>query len=145
MGLSFFNRVSAGLNVTLQDVFLVFVVKTKSAVLHMSAVIASVVNLVCVWAHVAFPLCRWGLLLGDQSSQLIVWVPAWLFCSLVGSYNHVCAMATSPTPRSRWITSGTSGEEMTSRNIFRPCWQLSMRNPTAQDVSRHTNTNCSIC
>lgn len=50
------NHVRAGLNVTLQDASLVFVVKTKPAILHVSAVIASVVNSVCVWAHVAFPL-----------------------------------------------------------------------------------------
>lgn len=144
MGLSFFNRVSAGLNVTLQDVFLVFVVKTKSAVFLVLAVIASVVNSVCVWAHVAFPLHCWALLLGDQSSQLTAWVPAGIFCSLVRSYNCVCVMAASPIPRSRWMISGTLGEEMTSGNIFRPCWQLSMRNPTAQDTLTRTAASTAI-
>lgn len=36
-------------------------------------------------------------------------------------------------------------EEMTSENIFRSCWQLSMRNPTAQGFSICTNAHCSIC
>lgn len=143
MGLSFFNRVRAGLNVTLQDVFLVFVVKTKSEVLLVLAVRASVVNSVCVWAQVAFPLCCWALLLGDQSSQLMAWVPARIFCSLVRSYNRVCD-GHSPIPRSRWMISGTLGEEMTSGNIFRPSWQLSRRNPTAQDTLTQTAASTEI-